>query len=259
MAFGQVVSDVLYFAGLLLLLGVSSACGLSVWTWLSTAQVSATFALPLAILTGMVSWVGVVVALHLPLSRMREGRFEWMKSWAFYRWFFSYLLRRYLNFPPLINFVLQSHVLRYVSLRLLGARLHFTTAMSGDVLLLDPALFEAGPGCMLGSGALVAGHLIADRRLMLARVRLGARVEIGARSALSLGVTVDDDSRIGLMVNVGPHVRIGKNCVLDHHVIVDAHCTVGDRARVLACTYVPAGTDIPADAVWTPADTAQLG
>jgi acetyltransferase-like isoleucine patch superfamily enzyme len=258
MALGQLISDLLYFAGFLLLLGVSCATGLCTHGALLTAAVPPTLALPAASLSGWVSWVGTVVVLHLPLSRMRAGRYPMMKSVAFYRWFFSYLLRRYLAFPPFINFMLASHLLRFVSLRLLGARVHFTTAMSGDVLVRDPALFEAGPGSLLGSGVLVAGHLMADGRLLLAPVRLGAKVEVGARSGISPGVTVGDGTRIGLMVNLGPEVKIGAGCRIEHHVTIDAHCTVGDGATVLACTYVPPGTEIPANSVWSYKDTALL-
>jgi carbonic anhydrase/acetyltransferase-like protein (isoleucine patch superfamily) len=250
MAFGQLVADLLYFLGFLALLSLSCACGLSVHAALG-ASLPPVLALAVSILAGLLAWVFAVVVLHLPMSSMKAGRFPMMKSAGFYRWFFSYLLRRYLAFPPVLPFMLQSHVLRFVALRLLGARVHFTTQMSGDVLVLDPALFEAGPKSLLGSGVLVAGHLVAEGRLILSPVRLGARVEVGARSGVSPGVTVGDDTRIGLMVNIGPEVKIGRGCVLEHHVTLDAHCTVGDGARILACTYVPPGTDIPANAVWS--------
>jgi len=255
MALGQLVADLLYVAGLLLLLTVSSVAGTQCWDVLVRAGVPSWMAFAPAVLAGMVAWVMTVGVLHLPLRRMPAGRHAMMKSAGFYAWFFSYLVRRYLAFPPLLTFVLQSHVLRFVFLRMLGARVHFTTTMSGDVLVLDPALFRAGPGCVVGSGAMVAGHLVANGRLILAPVTLGARVEVGARAGISPGVVVEDGTRLGVGVNLGPSVHVGKNCVLDHHVTVDAHCTIGEGARILACTYVPPGTEIPANAIWSQADS----
>ncbi len=250
MTFGFWLMDALYLGGLVGLLFASASAAVAVFDALALSS-SIPLALAGALLAALTTWiltVGVVTAL---LPRPRPGKFKLMAHPVFYVWTISLLLRRYLDIPPIQTVIFQSNLLRFLVMRLLGARVHFTTSMSSDVLLLDPALFTAGPGCVLGSQSIFAGHLVLEGRLLLAPIVLGRDVEIGGRVLVGPGVEIGDGARVGIAASLAPKVKIGAGATIGAHALIDAGAQVGKGARVLGNTYVPPGTEIADGDIWT--------
>ncbi len=242
MRLGLALIDVLYLAGLVALLRAAAAAG--------GATVSAASALPrsIAITAGLVAalatWIAVVAVAAALVPRPRRGRYPLFRHPVFYFWSLHFLLRRYLDIPPIQTIVFHSNLLRFLVLRALGARVRFTTSMSSDVVLLDPPLFEAGPGCVLGSQSAFTGHMITGGMLLLAPIRLGSRVEVGGRSNVGPGVVIGDDARIGAMVSLWPNVTVGDGAIIGPHARVASGARIGKRAEVPADAWVPPGAEI---------------
>lgn len=250
MTFGFWLMDVLYLGGLGGLLVAACAAGLAAHHALAGA-LPAPLALALALAAAGLAWIFIVAAVTALVPRPRAGRYKLMGHPVFFAWTLTFLLRRFIDIPPLSTIIFHSNLLRFVVMRLLGARVHFTTSMSSDVLLLDPALFRAGPGCVLGSQAIFAGHLVLEGRLLLAPIALGSRVEIGGRSIIGPGATIGDDVRIGISVSLGPNVTVGDGASIGAFALVDQSVRVGRGARVMGNCYVPPGTEIADGEVWT--------
>jgi hypothetical protein len=251
MTLGFLLMDALYLGGLVGLLVAASLAGLGTYHAATSAALHPAPALVAGLLAAGLTWIFTVAAVTALLPRPRPGRFKLLAHPMFYLWMVTLVLRRYLDIPPVHTIVFQSNVLRFLVMRLLGARVHLTTSMSSDVLLLDPALFTAGPGCVLGAQTIFAGHLVLEGRLLLAPIRLGSRVEVGGRSLVGPGVEIGDDVRIGIAVSLAPGVTIGDGASIGSHVLVDVGASIGKGARVLGNTYVPPGAEVPDGAVWT--------
>ncbi len=245
--------DLVYGAGLVGLLTLAVAVGLEAHALL-VAFLPMAPAMALAACGAMLAWVAVVALVSALVPRPQSGKFKVLGHPAFFYWTLAFVLRRWLAIPPLHTVIFQSAILRYAVLRLLGARVAFTTNMSSDVLVLDPALFSAGPGCVLGSQMIVSGHLIIEQRLLLAPVRLGRRTEIGARSVIGPGVSIGDDVRVGIAVTLGTNVTIEDGASIGPHAMIDQGVKIGKRARVIGDTYIPPFTELPEGAVWTGED-----
>lgn len=95
-----------------------------------------------------------------------------------------------------------------------GGRIHWTVFISTPSILPDPWNVEIGPGCVLGQGSVVAGHVHTAGRTLVSKTRLGANVLIGVNSFISGGVSV------------------------------------GDGARVSPNSFLPPGTHVPPNEVW---------
>lgn len=244
------VMDVLYLGGLFGLGTLAVATGVAVHAGVAPFAGTAVGASAGA-LAGVIAWLLAVALACAALPRPRPGKYKVAGHPVFWMWSAAFLLRRFLQVPPFHSVLFNSNLLRFVVMRLLGARVRYTTMMSSDVLLLDPALFEAGPGCVLGAQTIFAGHIILEKRLLLAPIRLGSRVEIGGRAMLAPGVEIGDDARVGIAVSLGPNVVIGAGATIGAHALVDANARVGAGARVLGNTYVPPGTEIADGEVWT--------
>jgi acetyltransferase-like isoleucine patch superfamily enzyme len=250
MAPALVVVDLLYLAGLAGLGAAAVTAGLEAHGALAP-HLPAPLSAGVGALAGVLAWILAAALASALVPRPRPGKYPVAGHPVFWVWTAAFLLRRFLQVQPFHAVLFHCNVLRYVVMRLLGARVRYTTMMSSDVLLLDPALFEAGPGCVLGAQSIYAGHLILEKRLLLAPIRLGSRVEIGGRSMLAPGVEVGDDARVGVAVSLGPRVVIGAGASIGAHALVDAGARVGKGARVLGNTYVPPGTEIADGGVWT--------
>ena len=248
MGLGFLAMDVLYGCGLVGLGLAAATVGLAVHGALHATPARALVAALLAAFRTWVLIVGIAAAL---LPRPRPGKDRLMGHPVFYIWMFSLLLRRFVDIPPIQTVIFQSNVLRFVVLRLLGAKISLTTSLSSDVVLLDPALLTAGPGCIVGSGAILASHVVLEGRLLLAPIRLGRDVELGARSVVSPGVTIGDGARVSVGATLGPDVTIGEGAKIGAYALIEAGVTVGRGATVLGDTLVPAGTDVPDGGFWT--------
>lgn len=251
MAFGLLALDAIYWVGLLGLITLSASVVQATYEWaLASATLPSSVAVAIALPCGALAWILTVAVLSFLVPRPKPGRYPVLAHPVFFGWVVTFVLRRYLDLPPFQLIVYHTNLLRFVVLRLLGARVRLTTNMSSDAVILDPNLFTAGAESMLGAQTLVSGHLIVDNHLILAPIRLGDRVEVGGRAGIGPGVEVADDARIGAAVSLGLNVHVGAGAKIGPHAFLDAGVRVGAGARVAAHAYVPAGTVIEADAVY---------
>ncbi len=211
MVLGLLLADFIYL--LLLLSGSLAGAALGHWTW---RQVAAHVPLPATLVlvaaASLLGYVAFVCLVALTLPRPKAGKHRMFASRSFYWWMLHMLVRRALDVPPVSTLLMQFNTLRWLSLRCLGARVHFTTNMSSDVMVLDPWLFEAGPNVIIGARTAITGHYIRDGVLRLSKITIGSDVVIGGDCGLGLGTRIGDKSRIYYGVRLMPYSRVDKGC-----------------------------------------------
>jgi carbonic anhydrase/acetyltransferase-like protein (isoleucine patch superfamily) len=251
MALGLVFYDVLYLILSTTLYGGALTAGGRVFVTLE-ARLPWAVALILAGFSSLLVLIGEVAVLTALLPRLVPGRYTLMRGRVFYGWVLRSLLRRVLFVPGLKFVLFSSNVLRWLSLRALGADVAFTANLSNDADLLDPALTTLEPGATVGARCLLSGHYVEDGKLVL------GRIHVGARSLLAVEVMVGPEARVGAgtlvkgrsTVSIG--VQIGDDAVIGGQVGLDAYCRVGAGAKLGNCVYVaprneiPAGAEVPA-------------
>ncbi|MCB9617168.1 MAG: hypothetical protein H6721_02550 [Sandaracinus sp.] len=230
MALALVASDVVFLLLCVALYG--GAAWVSAWV---TAPLSSPWLVwPVAALVFPTVLTFGVALLHLPLPRLRPGRYDLMKGPMFWSWMIRALLRRALLPAPLKPLFFSFATFRFLTLRALGAKVAFGANMSTDVDLLDPALLVVETGATLGARSLVSGHFVDGGKLVLGEVR----IEQGA--LLAVDVLVGPDSVIGAKarllggVKLGPCCQIGAKAVLEPGVRGEGWCHVDPGARVPA-------------------------
>ena len=145
MKLGLVVFDILS------LLVIASLWGLSIWSGVYVyhylcVSLWMPVALVIGCLAGVLTLIVQVGVLHRLLPRVRPGRYPMLKHPMFFIWVVRFILQRAL-FPPVLEVLLfQFNVLRFLSLRALGAKVSFGASMSSDVTVLDPWLLEVEDG-----------------------------------------------------------------------------------------------------------------
>jgi hypothetical protein len=188
------------------------------------------FAVIPAALVFLVSLVVLVGVFTAALPRLSAGSHPLMKGRVFWSWLLRSALRRVLYFPPLRTLLFTSNLLRWASLRALGARVAFAANMSSDVDLLDPALTRIGAGTTVGTRCLLSAHYIKDGQLVLAPISVGAGTLLGAQ------------------VVVAPGVTVGRDCLILGRVALSLNVTVEDGVTVGGASAVDAGLTLPAGA-----------
>jgi len=241
---GLVVYDMLY---------LTVAGGLyagSLWvTWQGYTRFLAALPWPLAAVFGAICGVLALilaVALLTPLfGPLRAGRHPMLKGRVFYAWIWRSLLRRVIFWPGLKWILFSSNVLRFLTLRALGARVSFTTQCSTDVELLDPSLLTLGPGATLGTRCMVSCHIIEGQELILkpvvvhpgallsAEVLVGPGVEIGERAVVHSRAALSFGVRVGARAVVGPGAHLHAYASVEPSAKVAADASVRSRARVV--------------------------
>ena len=244
MALGLIVYDLLYmilsfglYGGALV---VGGRVGLELSRWVPW---------PLAFLTGglaaLVSLIFEVALLTACMPRLKPGRYALMKGAVFYGWILRSLLRRILFLPGLKFVIFSSNILRYCALTGLGAKISFTTNISTDADLFDPALTTLGPGATLGARCLLSGHYIEEGMLVLGQIKVGARsllaVEVMVGPSVTIGERVTVKGRAA--INVG--VTIGDGATISGDVGLDVRCTVGAESEIGNCAYVGPRVELP--------------
>jgi acetyltransferase-like isoleucine patch superfamily enzyme len=209
-------------------------------------------------LAGLSALVLGVGALTLLCPRPRPGRHKMMRGASFWGWLLRSLLRRVLFAPGLKWFLFSSNVLRFVSLRALGARVAFTANMSTDVDLLDPSLLVVSAGATLGTRSLLSGHYVEGGELVLGVVEIGPGALVAAEVLIGPGAIVGEGAQVKSRAAVGVDVRVGKGASIGGGVALEAGVEVGDGARIANLIHVPPGVRIAAGArVRTVADVPQ--
>jgi acetyltransferase-like isoleucine patch superfamily enzyme len=266
MAFGLIVYDLLY-----MILSFGLYGGALVLGGRIGLELAPRVPWPLALMAGAVvaifSLIFEVALLSFCLPRLKPGRYTLMKGTVFYAWILRSLLRRILFLPGLKFVIFSSNILRFCALRGLGARISFTTNVSNDADLLDPALIELGPGATVGARCLLSGHYIENGKLVLGRVKvgeksllavdvllgpevtIGARVMVKGRAAISVGVTVGDDAVIGGDVGLDVRCVVGAAAQIGNRAYVAPRAEVAPGARLAALAKVESTTSSAAPAV----------
>jgi UDP-3-O-[3-hydroxymyristoyl] glucosamine N-acyltransferase len=158
------------------------------------------------------------------------------------------MLRRILFVPGVRWFIFSSNMLRFLALRGLGARVAFTTNMSVDADILDPALFVAGPGATIGARCLVSGHYIEDGKLVLGEVRVGRGSLLAAEVGCAPEVTIGDKVLVKARAALSLGVKVGDRAVLGGASVIDAFAVIGEGAEIGNTVYVKPRTEVPAGA-----------
>jgi acetyltransferase-like isoleucine patch superfamily enzyme len=127
-----------------------------------------------------------------------EGEFDFPNHRAARIWTARLVLHRILYLPVLKNILYASPLLRWLTLRLLGARVPFDMRASSDVVVLDPGLLEIGAGSLLGGGVWISGHYIDEAKIVLRRTRIGSNVNLFIRSVIFPGAVIEDDVTLGI-------------------------------------------------------------
>lgn len=247
-ALGLVAMDAVHLVGFTVVL----TCGLAVGWMIAGLAWWMPVRIAVALMATILTCAFFCMAIGALLPRPKPGRYKLMSHPAFYAWVLHFVVRRWLDVPPLSTLVSQSNLLRTLALRAFGAEVAWSANMSSDVYVFDPALFSMGAGAMCGSGTMICGHFVTGPVLYLAPVALGARVQLAAKIVVAPGVSIGDDTRLGFGCQVGTDVKIGKHCKIGPSVVISSHCRLGNRVRVHEHSYLPPGTELQDDAVWPP-------
>lgn len=246
MGIGLFLFDVLSYAIAFVLWGTSLLAAvhvhglLSGHLWAPLAWIAAGAGFILA----LIFQVGV---LHRLLPRVRPGSYTLLKEPMFFYWTARMILRRTLLPPFLDTFIFQSNVLRYLALRALGARVSFSTSMSSDVVLLDPWLFEAGPGAVLGTGTMASGHFVDGDKLKLGKIVVEQDALVAAQCILAPGVHIGARARVLPRAVLGVDVTLGEGAVLGVNTGIERGVRIGPGVRVGTMSYVHKNMEITHD------------
>jgi acetyltransferase-like isoleucine patch superfamily enzyme len=244
--FGLALYDALYFTLAALLYGGAGLLGLRAAEAFSR-HLPALVAWPVAILCALLALIAEVALLTALCPRLVPGRYRMMQGRVFWGWLFRSLLRRVLLLPSIKWVLYTSNILRWLSLRAMGARVAFASNISSDVDILDPALTTIGAGAVLGMRTALAGHYVENGKLILGEVRVGAGALLAAEVRVGPGVTIGDRAFIKPLTSLGVRVQVGEGADVGPWAIIDAQSVIGARARVGPNAYVPARTVVPDD------------
>lgn len=245
MALGLLAYDLIF------VLVATGLYGLAAWTASEVfgalaARVAWQLAIFPSFLAGLVSLVVGVGALTSLCPRPRPGRHKMMRGASFWGWLLRSLLRRVLFAPGLKWFLFSSNVLRFLSLRALGADVAFTANMSTDVDLLDPSLLVVEPGATLGTRSLISGHYVEAGELVLGTVRIGAGALVAAEVLIGPGAVVGERAQVKSRAAVGVDVRVGVGASIGGGAVLEVGVEVGDGARIANLLHLAPGTKVPA-------------
>ena len=221
---------------------------LSAWVPWPLAAVPAVVAFALTL-------IAEVFALTLLCPRLTPGRHPVMKGRVFWAWVVRSMLRRLLMAPAIKWLIFTSNVLRFLALQAMGARVAFTTNMSSDVDVLDPALLEVGPNAILGARCFTSGHYLDRGQLVLGVVRVGAGAMLAASVNVGPGATIGARAIVKPLAALGPDCVIGEGAQIGGEALIDIAARVGDgadlgnRVHVRPGASVPPGAKVPAGTV----------
>ena len=248
-----VLYDALYLSLAALLYGGAGWAGMTAFRGLAVVLPEA-LAAALGVLAGLLALIAQVFALSLVCPRLVPGRYPLARPGKVaISWILRSMLRRILLLPGLKWVLYSSNVLRFLSLRALGAQVAFTANVSSDVDILDPQLLTLGAGVVVGARCFLTGHLVRDGVLLLRAVEIGPGAllalqvvvapgcSIGARAVLKPGASLS----VGAQVGEGAEIGIG--------ALVDTLARVGAGAVVDTLAHVPPRARVPAGARFPPA------
>jgi acetyltransferase-like isoleucine patch superfamily enzyme len=81
--------------------------------------------------------------------------------------------------------------------RLMGAKIGKNVSVIVPGTILDPDMVEIGDNTTIGGAAIISGHIAEPGMLELRRIKIGKNCLIGATSFIWLGVTMEDNVKVG--------------------------------------------------------------
>jgi carbonic anhydrase/acetyltransferase-like protein (isoleucine patch superfamily) len=206
-------------------------CGRSLPLWLGA---------PIGVLCALLALIAQVGILTRLCPRLEPGRYPLTRMGRVaISWVLRSLLRRILYPPPLKVFLFSSNVLRFLSLRALGAKVAFTSNISSDVDILDPALFTLGAGATLGARCFITGHFSVDGMLHLREVSIGPGAQLALRVIVAPGCTIGEKAVLKPGANLSVGVQVGAGAEIGIDALVDTVARIGDGAVVGTRAHVP--------------------
>jgi acetyltransferase-like isoleucine patch superfamily enzyme len=244
-----VVQDLLFFAAV----GLGHGTGLWAAAWvvgqLMGLGVPALLTAPVAAAVYPLVTVLAVGLLDRLVPAVPAGKHP-LQSRAFLWWGLHLVLYRALRIPPCNWLIRYSNVLRFVWLRMLRTDAAFSSQLSGDVNLLDHHPVTLGPGCVVGSEAMISTHLVLKGMLWAAPVEIGAGALVSARVGLMPGARVGEGAAVHVDAALGPSVVVGARARVGFGAVLDEGVVVGEGAVVEPRSYLPPGTVVPAGERW---------
>tara|TARA_B100000609_G_scaffold128933_2_gene102718 strand:- start:3035 stop:3586 length:552 start_codon:yes stop_codon:yes gene_type:complete len=170
-----------------------------------------------------------------------------LKHPMFFIWVVRFILQRAL-FPPVLEVLLfQFNVLRFLSLRALGAKVSFGASMSSDVTVLDPWLLEVEDGATMGTGCLVSGHFVDRGQLILGTVKIGAGTLLAARVVVAPGTTIGKNVRVLAGAMIGTDVTIEDDVIVGADARIETHSVIEQGVTIGASTFLHKGVRLTRD------------
>jgi hypothetical protein len=77
--------------------------------------------------------------------------------------------------------------------------------------LMDPEMITMGSGTLVGTGAIVSGHQIRRRKILLKKVKIGKNCTIGGYTIVLPGVEIGDNVHVGAVSLVPSNWKLESN------------------------------------------------
>jgi len=164
----------------------------------------------------VVSFLFIVTETFIPglfirLLRLRvaEGAYDIsILDWNFFKYSLFFTLYR-----PSLKLItaLPLPPLRIRYLRLVGLKVGETSVLVGSEIIHDPYLVEIGEQTLIGGWSHITGH-IAEKQLIMKKVKIGNNCLIGGFSVIMPGAVIEDNVTLGLrsVVLKDMHLKQGK-------------------------------------------------
>ena len=138
-----------------------------------------------------------IPALFIRISHLKvdEGIYAIsIKDWNFFKYTLYFTLYR----PSLkLIGILPLLPLRVRFLKLVGLKMGKSSVLTGSELIHDPYMVEIGEQTLIGGWSQIAGHL-AEKKLLVKKVKIGDNCLIGGKSFIMPGVVIEDDVTVAL-------------------------------------------------------------
>lgn len=135
------------------------------------------------------------IFIRLLRLKINEGEYELsINDWNFFKYSLYYLLYR----PSLkLIGVIPLLPLRIRFLKLVGLKMGKSSVLAGTEIIHDPYMTEIGDQTLIGGWSQIAGH-IAEKKLLVKKVKIGDNCLIGGKSVIMPGAIIEDEVTVAL-------------------------------------------------------------
>jgi len=163
---------------------------------------------------------------------------------------------------PFSRLILLNATLRFITYRLYGVRLHYSTSISTAAFLRDFDLLYIGKNTVIGPWVRLIAHLFpSPGKLIMGNLTIGDNCVISNETTLLPGATVgnnvfiDKDCILGIQsvikdnCHIGFRTMIGNKSVIENDVRIGALCGIANRVRIHEGIRIPDFSCIPDDTI----------